>query len=108
MGRFPLGGVIFDTAGNLYGTATFGGRYWDGNTDCPWDCGGSVFELSPGANGKWTETALHDFGRGDDGNMPTGSLIFDAAGNLYGGTQFGGYNCGDGEPGCGTVFEITP
>jgi uncharacterized repeat protein (TIGR03803 family) len=101
--REPLGGVIFDAAGNLYGTTLDGGRY----------CCGTVFELSPGANGKWTETVLHSFGQRDgslgDGVSPTGNLIFDAHGNLYGTTVWGGnigvQGCGGG---CGTVFEITP
>ncbi len=110
-GRAPFGGVIFDAAGNLYGTTTLGGRYWDGNLDCMEECGGTAFELSPGAGGKWVETMLHSFGDThglfQDGNVPTGSLVLDPAGNLYGTTQYGGDYCAGGS-GCGTVFEITP
>lgn len=103
--RDPFGGLIFDATGNLYGTTTDGGRH----------CCGTVFELSPGANGKWTETVLHTFGESvkgplDDGVEPTGNLIFDADGNLYGTTYYGGevFNQDCGGYGCGTVFEITP
>ena len=48
---------------------------------------GTVFELSPTGGGGWTETVLHSFGNGTDGSYPYGSLIFDAAGNLYGTTS---------------------
>ena len=70
---------------------------------------GTVFELSPREGGGWTETVLHSFGNGADGQIPNASLIFDAAGNLYGTTNQGGIHsaCFDGT-GCGTVFEITP
>ena len=81
-GRFPLGGVIFDSAGNLYGTTEVGGRYKSG--DCyEGGCGGTAFELSPGIDGKWTETTLHSFGKSGDGFTPTGSLIFDATGTEF-------------------------
>src|SRR5579864_8322046 len=98
-GNQPLAGVIFDRAGNLYGTTLGGGAY----------SGGIVFELSPNGDGTWTENILHDFGSGDDGNGPFASLVFDKAGNLYGTTGGGGYMggvCSNG--GCGTVFKLTP
>lgn len=64
---------------------------------------GTVFELSPEGNGKWTEKVVHTFvSNGKDGLSPNASLIFDAAGNLYGVTFYGGT---DGQ---GTLFEITP
>jgi uncharacterized repeat protein (TIGR03803 family) len=100
-------GVILDAAGNLYGLTVMGGPY-----NIPYVCSpgcGVAFELTPGANGKWTATTLHSFGNGRDGNEPLGTLIFDGAGNLYGVTHEGGNNsenCLAG--GCGTVFEITP
>jgi uncharacterized repeat protein (TIGR03803 family) len=59
-----------------------------------------VFELSPGANG-WTQTVLHDFDKGIDGSGPTGALIFDAEGNLYGTTRASA-------TGAGTIFELSP
>jgi len=95
-GAFPSGGLVFDKTGNLYGT-TFQGN---GADDA-----GIVFELSPSTGGAWTETVLHVFGSGADGAKPSGSLVFDAFGNLYGTTQAGGTgSC----PTCGTVFELSP
>jgi uncharacterized repeat protein (TIGR03803 family) len=95
-GAFPQAGLIFDAAGNLYGTTSEGGTNI-----------GTVFELTPNVGGGWTETVLHNFGSGTDGSYPYAGLIFDAAGNLYGTTQYGGtYNSCSG--GCGTVFELTP
>ena len=62
-----------------------------------------MFELTPTAGGGWTEKVLHSFnGNGTDGVTPDSGLIFDAAGNLYGTTYFGGASGG------GTVFEIKP
>jgi uncharacterized repeat protein (TIGR03803 family) len=102
-GGDPQAGLIFDSAGNLYGTTYSGGSYSY--------TAGVVFELTPSANGQWTETVLHDFGTGTDGANPTAGLIFDAAGDLYG-TTVGGGNPGSGCNGygklCGTVFELTP
>jgi uncharacterized repeat protein (TIGR03803 family) len=99
--RYPSAGVIFDKAGNLYG-ASEGGLY---------DYG-AVFELTPKAGGGWTEKVLHNFNNnGTDGYYPFyGSLILDAAGNLYGTTAAGGTGAGCGQlgPGCGTVFELSP
>ena len=110
-GTNPVAGLIFDAAGNLYGT-TLGGGVSDY---------GTVFELSPPAAGRtaWTETVLHSFA-GTDGANPAAGLIFDAAGNLYGTAAWGGNPAcplpppplasGGLEPfrGCGTMFELTP
>ncbi|MFZ0319189.1 MAG: choice-of-anchor tandem repeat GloVer-containing protein [Candidatus Sulfotelmatobacter sp.] len=99
------GGLVFDAAGNLYGTTTSGGSFSHS--------GGTVFEMTPTAGGVWTESLLHSFGSGTDGNDPANSLVFDTLGNLYGTTNHGGTGlCTEesGGPvvGCGTVFEITP
>ncbi|HEX8814377.1 MAG TPA: choice-of-anchor tandem repeat GloVer-containing protein [Terriglobales bacterium] len=83
-------GLIRDAAGNLYGTTS------GHNTN------GSVYKMSPGADGKWTFTVLHDFTGGDDGGDPSGQLVMDSAGNLYGATNLGG------KDGLGVVFEIEP
>jgi uncharacterized repeat protein (TIGR03803 family) len=92
-GSYPLAGVIFDASGNLYGTTSVGGLYQQG----------TVFELTAKAGGGWTETILHSFSNGGrDGAGPAASLIFDAAGNLYGTTQEGG------DSSCGAVFELKP
>jgi uncharacterized repeat protein (TIGR03803 family) len=89
-GALVYAGVIFDSAGNLYGTTAAEGvnNY------------GIAYELSPAA-GEWTETLLHSFpAQSGDGQYP-GPLVFDASGNLYGTTYVGGL-------GDGTVFELLP
>ena len=91
-GAHPEGGVIFDTAGNLYGTTYQGG----GSTCC-----GVVFQLTPGTGG-WHENILYNFQGGNDGDLPVASPIFDSAGNLYGAATDGGMNGG------GTFFELSP
>lgn len=94
-GWYPEAGVILDAAGNLYGTTLYGQGY------------GMVFELSPSANGEWTEKILYNFTGPYDGRYPHGDLVFDAAGNLYGTTDAGGVYCSLYQ-GCGTVFELSP
>lgn len=80
----PLSDLIFDKAGNIYGTTTSGG--FKGNDGRA----GTVFEVKPGPNGKWALTVLHIFTGGEDGGLPDARLMFDAAGNLYGTTVGGG------------------
>jgi uncharacterized repeat protein (TIGR03803 family) len=89
----PIGGLVFDASGNLYGTTEQGGT----------DDGGTVFELSPEGGGNWTETILHNFSKSaTDGGYPEAGLVFDVRGNLYGTTAEGGAD------GMGTVFEVRP
>ncbi len=91
-GFFPQGGVIFDDAGNLYGSTTDGGSY----------SYGTAFKLTPLGDGSWTKTILHNFNynpSGGDAGDPSG-LIFDGTGNLYGAGFLGGAYRG------GAVFEI--
>ncbi len=96
-GYLPGSSLIFDTAGNLYGTTNIGGIHGYG----------TVFELVRTQGGAWANRVLHSFGSGDDGALPYSGVILDGAGNLYGTTQEGGiHTCGN--LGCGTVFEITP
>jgi uncharacterized repeat protein (TIGR03803 family) len=100
-GGVPEASLIFDKAGNLYGTTYIGGTHGYGVT----------FELIPHSNGTWSERVLHQFGGGEDGNGPFGGVIFDSAGNLYGTTAYGGDDqCGlAGNPiGCGIVYKLTP
>lgn len=98
----PLAGVVFDTAGNLYGTTQNGGA-----SDY-----GTVFELTPNSQGGWSETILWTFADGSDGGTPLAGLTLDSAGNVYGTTSVGGdLNCNNfDEPpyGCGVVFKLTP
>jgi uncharacterized repeat protein (TIGR03803 family) len=114
-GQLPLGNLVFDLKGNLYGATEYGGGY--GSCNAPYDqhCG-TAFELSPPAQkgGAWTETLLYSF-RGSaskDGANPNGGLIFDSKGAIYGTTQFGGnleQGCRlDQGEGCGTVFTLKP
>jgi uncharacterized repeat protein (TIGR03803 family) len=83
------GDVVFDAAGNIYGTTSRGGSFG----------GGTVYELSPSGSG-WTETILYNFGATGDGSQPMHNVIFDRAGNLYGTTANGGAD------GNGTVFQL--
>jgi uncharacterized repeat protein (TIGR03803 family) len=89
-GSHPFGGVTFDQAGNLYGTANSGGQHDKG----------AVYELTP-FNGGWTESTAYTFS-GSDGEAPLAGVIFDNLGNLYGTTQTGGAG------GYGTVFQLVP
>jgi hypothetical protein len=95
----PDSGVVFDLAGNLYGTTQIGGS----GTKC--SGGGSVFtgcgpvfELVPGASG-WTEHVLHTFSGGPSGLFPT-DVVLDPTGNLYG-------TAGEGVYDAGFVFEVS-
>jgi uncharacterized repeat protein (TIGR03803 family) len=111
-GQFPIGDLVFDKAGNLYGATQFGGGY--GSCDAPFyqHCG-TIFELvAPKTKGgKWTEKLLHSFKAGKDGANPNGGLVFDRKGAIYG-TTYSGANrdCdfGQGEIGCGMVFKLLP
>ena len=99
-GGTPYAGLIFDQSGNLYGTTQEGG-----GVACRFGCG-VVFQLTPQSNGSWTESVLHSFTGGSDGGDPLAGLIFNAKGNLYGTTAYGGHTgkfCN-----CGVVFELTP
>lgn len=86
------GNLIFDAQGNLYGTTEAGGS----------NGAGTVYELTKSGN-TWTENILYSLaGPPNDGFQPTGGVIFDTAGNLFGTTATGGLR------GDGTVFELSP
>jgi uncharacterized repeat protein (TIGR03803 family) len=94
-GAYVTGGLVFDAAGDIYGTTALGE---DEDGAC---CFGQVFTLLPRTKG-WAKYALWRF-RGDwDGDNPPAGLIIDSAGNLYGTTQNGGHH------GQGVVFEYLP
>jgi uncharacterized repeat protein (TIGR03803 family) len=95
-GSNPLGGLVRDQQGNLYGTTYFGG----GSASCDNGCG-TVFELTPGSNG-WTEAVLYRFTGGADGNYPYSTLTIDKTGSLYGTT----YGAG-GTSSLGTVYQLS-
>lgn len=95
-GFVPAAGLVFDAAGNIYGTTLGGGGC--GNFSC-----GTVFELvAPVGTGGYTHKVLWTFTGTDDGDRPYSSLILDGAGNLYGTTIQGGTH----EE--GVAFEVTP
>ena len=94
-GANPGGGLIADAAGDLFGTTGEGGAY-----SAPGQPRGTVFELVNNGGGSYTPVTLLSF-NGADGAGPVGSLIADAAGDLFGATA------GGGAAGDGTAFEIT-
>ena len=103
-GYAPSAGLVFDNAGNLYGTTLVGGTGTCQFYQYP-GCG-TVFKLTRATDGKWHKTTLHNFTGGSDGEFPnSGTLILDAAGHLYGATLGGAsYD----SSGYGTVYRITP
>jgi uncharacterized repeat protein (TIGR03803 family) len=105
-GSQPFAGIVFDAAGNIYGTTFSGGESGQG----------TVYELvAPVGTGSYTEKVLWSFNF-PDGFRPVDSLILDSAGNLYGTTPGGGTGGGPDNicsnvpdaPGCGVIFEVTP
>jgi hypothetical protein len=91
----PAGDLVFDKAGNLYGTASSDEQCVHGGYGC-----GVVFKLAPQKSGKWKYSLIHRF-KGPDGEYPNG-LTMDNKGRLYGTTTLGGkYNVG-------VIFQITP
>ncbi len=128
----PESSLVFDTAGNMYGTGEFGQAYeispsgggWTasqigggGDTDAGMvlDSAGNLYGVWGGpdrskggvfelspSSSGWMETTLYSFTGGNDGATPFGGLVFDSAGNLYGSTSDGGSGGG------GTVFELSP
>jgi len=89
--RLPFAGLIFDAAGNLYGTTSFGGSA----------NGGAAFKLSPNMDGSWAYSSLYVF-QGNPALNPYGGLAVGSAGTLYGMAA----RCSSG---CkGVVYQITP
>jgi len=89
-GAFPVGGVVFDRFGNLYGVTVQGGNHE-----------GAVYQLSPSASG-WNIHLIHAFNPDTDGASPFGAPVMDSAGNIYGTTLSYGPNNG------GTAWEASP
>ncbi len=104
-GWAPFGRLTIGRAGNLYGTAGFGGNNRS-NRECSHYGCGVVFKLAFDGSGGYRESILYRFQGGSDGAGPESRLIMDGAGDLYGTTVGGGSNKCNG--GCGTVFKLTP
>ena len=99
-GVTPESEVVFDHAGNMYGTSINGGQ------GCEFGCG-VVYKLTPSGGG-WTESVIYTFQDENDGDGPFSGLVLDDSGNLYGTTADGGDLACDAPYGCGTVFQLTP
>lgn len=92
-GNYPVGGLIIDGSGNLYGVTQDGGA----------SSAGTVYELSPGSGAHWTKTVLHSFQSGTtDVTSPYSNLVFDSKGNLF------GVSASSGAHGNGGIFELSP
>jgi uncharacterized repeat protein (TIGR03803 family) len=90
-GNSPISNLVFDAAGNLYGTTSEGGLG-----------SGTIFKLSPVGAGNWTETVVHTFEGPPDGGFAYNGMVVDRFGNFYGATVHGGEN----DDGC--VYKFTP
>src|SRR5579885_3012174 len=99
-GQAPEGGVVFDAAGNLYGTTVVGGE----NGGCDGSGCGVVYKLAPTKSGQWQFTAIHQFTDTSQskGFYPEGNLSIDASGDIYGTTSEGGTCL------LGTIYKLTP
>jgi uncharacterized repeat protein (TIGR03803 family) len=102
-GATPQAQIIFDSAGDIYGTAAFGGSV----STCPYSVGcGTVYKLTPGTSGEWSLSPLHRFTNRADGAEPVGTPYLDASGNLFATASAGASTACTPTGGCGTIFEI--
>jgi len=113
-GGNPMSQLTLDAAGALYGTTLYGGTgactdFLSNLIGC-----GTVFKLTPPAQGQttWTKKTLHHFALGSDGTIPQGKLLLDGSHAIYGATfQGGAGTCTDSllnVIGCGVIFKLTP
>jgi len=91
-GAYPTAGLTLGKGGSLYGTASQGGNLNRG----------TVFKLAHKGSG-WVLSTLYSFKGQTDGGGPLAGVVFGPDGSLYGTTELGGFNCGEG---CGTVFNL--
>ena len=90
-GHNPISNLVFDAAGNLYGTTSEGGLGY-----------GTIFRLAPGVNGTWTETVVHRFQGPPDASLAYNGMVADPVGIFYGATVHGGTNDD------GAIYEFRP
>jgi uncharacterized repeat protein (TIGR03803 family) len=90
-GNSPIGNLVADRSGNLYGTTSEGGLG-----------SGTIFKLSSTGGGQWLETVVHSFQGQPDGAFPYNGMVVDGSGNIYGATVHGGANDD------GAVYKFTP
>jgi uncharacterized repeat protein (TIGR03803 family) len=88
----PAGGLVADSAGNLYGMT-----FWNRRRDF-----GVVYKLAPASGGTWSYSVLHAFDGSQGQQEPSGGVLLDSSGNLYGTIRYGGPLA------LGTVFELSP
>lgn len=101
-GAQPMGALVQDGQGNLWGTT-----YSGGSRNCSLGCG-MIYRLSK-VGGVWHKETIYLFQGGRDGWAPEAGLVFDAQGNVYGTTGSGGGYCPKFSfYGCGTIFKLTP
>ena len=98
-GGTPGSGVTLGKNGRLYGTTNGDGAFGYG----------TVYRLTPGANGRWKERVLYNFRSGStqSGSLSEGVLV-DAAGNIFGVNGTGGVGSCDLDSGCGMVYKLIP
>lgn len=100
-GGWPYAGLVMDSSGNLYGMTVTG---WGGSNACLLYGCGTVFKLDTSGSGF---TVLHVIaGYPPDGGLPSGALVIDSSGNLYGTTLGGGAFSNACGGACGTVFKL--
>jgi hypothetical protein len=98
-GGSPASSLVFDSAGNIYGTVSQGGVRGSG----------VVFKLSKSTATKWNETELYSFNGGGQGAGPVSNILMDPTGDLFGTTIAGGKTSDQYCSGtCGLVFELKP
>jgi uncharacterized repeat protein (TIGR03803 family) len=93
-GASPISNLVFDQAGNLFGTTSEGGA--------PGCSCGTIFKLTHGVSGSWTESVAYAFKGAPDGAFAYNGLVADSAGNFYGATVHGGV---DAE---GAIYQFRP
>ena len=88
-----ISNLVFDAAGNLYGTTSEGGA----SCSC-----GIIFKLTPGTGGNWTESVAYRFQGAPDAGFAYNGLVRGSSGHFYGATVHGG---ADNE---GAIYKFTP